>query len=156
MCDHTVTKIIEYRIFEINENDIAINDDNHLCHLCNIPLKQEAKTKCCVGYARKLKCGHYVHVSCQIHKTPDFVICSLERCKKIITDPSIYYDIIHYLITKPLPDGYKRILSEEEIKYLLNIYGIDHSSRIKQLICVEAKKYNYKSLRTIFNMYCGK
>ena len=148
MCDCLLSLRIETLLFEINENEIIIDED---CPICLIPLKKNPENSCCCGYARKLKCGHYAHVSCQINKNPDFIRCSL--CRKILTDSSIYYYIIHNIMVKKLPQGYQRLLSEEELEYLLKIHKIDYSPLIHGLTGLELIKDNDIELQKVFKYF---
>jgi hypothetical protein len=67
--------IIEAFIFEdCNE----LPDEN--CPICQDKLSQDSSYGCaCSPYARRLICGHYAHVSCQIDYNPNVNKCSICR-----------------------------------------------------------------------------
>jgi len=125
MCDCLLSTRIEIELFDSNRNNIP-NDD---CPICLIPLKENAYLSCCGGYAKKLKCGHYVHVSCQINKNTDLIRCPI--CRQQLTNVVLYYKINQSKIINKLPLQYQRKflqkieLSDEEINDLLTI-GINY------------------------------
>ena len=53
-------------------------DEN--CPICQDKLSENSSYGCkCSPYAKRLICGHYVHVSCQIDYNPDAGRCSVCR-----------------------------------------------------------------------------
>lgn len=127
MCNCLLSTRIEREIFS-NKNPLEYMDDipNDDCPICLESLKIRANV-CCGGYARSLKCGHYVHVSCQINHNPDLRQCPI--CRAELTNADIYYRIMRRFFISKLPIHYQSklsnndILSENEIDNLQK-YGI--------------------------------
>ena len=97
MCNCLLSSRIESEIFmPFTEIDDVLNPTNILnedCPIClqSLKINLSGTNVCCGGYARKLKCGHSVHVCCQIYKNINLRKCSL--CRKELTTTNIYYKI---------------------------------------------------------------
>jgi len=74
------------------------------CPICLESLQTHVENACCDGYAKKLKCGHYAHVFCQINRNPDMIRCCI--CRKELVSFDIYYKICHAMLLKKVPMPY--------------------------------------------------
>lgn len=97
------------------------------CPICLCPLRETSTASCCGGYARKLKCGHFVHVSCQIDRNPDMLRCSV--CRQTNAIYWVYYRVIHAVLCRSIPPHYqakfmKKTLTPAEFNDIKN-YGVD-------------------------------
>ena len=131
---------IERVLFEPSINSIynidQVSDD--ICPICLESLKYMNHESCCGGYSRKLrKCGHWVHVNCQINKNiENRHQCSLCRTKiinknyldkKILVATAINILPIHYQ-AKYLKEGSKIFDNEDNLKdlklYKINVENV--------------------------------
>lgn len=72
----TISTFVEAIIF--THDKITIPDED--CPICIVPLKEKSPYGCqCGSYAKRLTCGHWVHVSCQIDRNPDRSNCPICR-----------------------------------------------------------------------------
>ena len=163
MCNCLLSTRIESAIFSHKDGDMMdiLNPNNvpdEECPICLEPLKIPSHDCCCGNYARKLNCGHFVHVTCQINKNPDFIRCSL--CRTQLTPNDIYYKICKSILVNKLPLHYQRqflngCLSKEVIKELENIYEINYE-RIKYIFdYVNKNKENELIIKKIFDALTG-
>lgn len=109
MCNCLLSTRIESELFAGIDNNIPDED----CPICLVNLKQYAPSACCGGYARKLNCGHYVHVSCQIDKNHDLIHCSL--CRTKLTTSNIYFKICRAKMINGMPHGYSKLYINDQL-----------------------------------------
>lgn len=141
---------IEAELFDkYTDNDVP--NDN--CPICLEPLNKRNQNACCDGYARKLKCGHFVHVCCHINKNPDLLRCSV--CRFQLAPIDIYYKICKSMVINILPLHYQRpcwndTLSGKMIDDITKNYKIDYNHIIKCLEYLETIKLDEKLLHEYF------
>jgi hypothetical protein len=88
--------VIEETIFErlinpIGDNSLVPDGD---CPICLEHLTDKPSGKCCCGgYSKSLKkCGHWLHVYCQIDRNPKLHICPL--CRTVLIKGEDLYPIL--------------------------------------------------------------
>lgn len=67
--------LIESMIFKKTDN--FPDQDCPIC--CEKLIADSPNNNCCCPYVKELRCGHYVHVACQIDYNPDFRRCPICR-----------------------------------------------------------------------------
>lgn len=75
---------LEISLFDkLNQIDDFDKVPNQPCPICSTSLTQMSKFEtCCDPYSRILKCGHWVHVNCQLDHNPFLNRCSV--CKQVL------------------------------------------------------------------------
>jgi hypothetical protein len=81
-CHCTITSTIERQIFKGADSTFArlmeaaanagkttrpnMDVPDEVCPICLVQLRQKPPAKCCGRYPKRLNCGHWVHVCCQV------------------------------------------------------------------------------------------
>lgn len=108
-----LTNFIEPIIFAAYSDDIP----NEECPICLELLSEKSETSCCAKYARKLNCGHWIHVGCQFNNNQKIYQCPI--CLKILYNPNkLLQKIMLYKYTSRLPIYVQMNYSKYGIKYL--------------------------------------
>lgn len=155
MCDCLLSTRIEMELFDKFDNNIPDED----CPICLDKLTINSLISCCGGYARKLNCGHYVHVNCQINKNPDLIHCSV--CRAQLTSTDIYYKICRAKILNKLPIGYFKLynnnqLNEKMINDLKIYYDININELTETLNYLDNIKSNDGEIYDFFKILWSK
>jgi hypothetical protein len=122
------------------------------CPICLEPLKENSKIGCCGTYAKKLKCGHFVHVSCHINKNPDLRQCSV--CRAELTDISIYFKILKAIEINKFPIHYQMKLIQVSLTQDdiidLEKYGLNFTNHISYIVYLGSIKNDEYKLKEEF------
>lgn len=146
----TLSSNIERILFEPNINSIENNHivPDDICPICLNNLKESIKNSCCGTYSRKLnKCGHWVHVSCQIDKNVNNRHeCSICRMK-IVDKEWLDHKIIIGETLNILPIHYQMKFRKDGIDMFDDINVLD-----------DLKKYgfnenNIKDIKNVFDLF---
>ena len=151
MCDCFTSMWIEIQLFSKDQNKANIPKED--CPICFEPLDSPANNSCCAGYGSRLNCGHYVHVSCQIHKNSDLRRCSI--CRKELAHHFIYHGIISKTIVSKLsPSCFEALKKKLPLSSSdndeLKKRGIEFESLRKNLELMYENQDNAEVLEKVF------
>lgn len=112
-----ISGLVERNIFDLKSSSFRTKIDD-VCPICLIDLNKTGEYGCCGKYARKLKkCGHWVHVGCQIDKNPNRHQCSV--CRTVIIDKdALDYKIKINKLVNILPIHYQSIIHKNGVEAL--------------------------------------
>ncbi len=116
-----VSSYIEDILFDSKKyNSIDMKIDGN-CPICLISLNKPGEYGCCGKYARKFKkCGHWVHVGCQINNNPNRHKCSI--CRDIIVDKKkLDYYVARKTMISTLPIHYQMMVGKNGVKIFDNM-----------------------------------
>lgn len=145
-----VSMIIELHLFALSQKPIP----KEYCPICLNSLTHAAPKGCCGTYARPLKkCGHFVHVTCQVDRNPNILQCPV--CQILVADHKVYYECLNEKLLSVLPLHYRRNfihneLTEEQLKILRENYRIDVEHLRKMIEYLYQMKDDKVKLEAIF------
>lgn len=142
------TRIEAVLFVKTDRNEIP-NED---CPICLEPLREHSKIGCCGTYAKKLKCGHFVHVSCHINNNPDLIRCSI--CRTELVGIGIYFKILRAIEIHRFPLHYQMKLMQvrltnDDINDLKK-YGIDFMEHVNYITYIGSIKNDEDKIREEF------
>lgn len=147
-CCH-LFKYIEKILF-VNETDISLVDEQ--CPICLVPLhEKDSVIKCCENYSAQLKCGHHVHVHCQIGANPNLYQCSV--CRNVLCHPvKLLRDLVEmtnsFLLPHTLFEIYQRdgITSINDTQFMSRLRNVLDENTISAFLegislCIEFDRF---------------